>query len=111
MDLQIMPQLDIYSWTRKWINGALFYEAYSSFEEVTSNQRIVSAKICWVYAEMKNKQSAPHITTGLHLTIEVYVINMRSQQETNSLLFRRYMKHILRMTNMEISSQLTWKQL
>ena len=40
---------------QKWINRALNYEVYSSFQGVSSDHRTVTAKICWSQYRKKNQ--------------------------------------------------------
>ena len=65
----------------KWINSTLNSEAYSSFEGVSSDHRIITAMIC----------------LSLH----------SNKEQTDKTT---YLKHILQMTNMRIMSLPTWKQ-
>ena len=48
-------------------------EAYSSFEYVSSDHRIVKMKI-GLNLRRNKKQSKPHVTTRPHLPIEILVI-------------------------------------
>ena len=57
---------------KKWIISTFNYEAYSSFEGVFSNHRIVTAKICLSLC----KQSKPYSMTGPCLTIEIFAVNI-----------------------------------
>ena len=63
---------------KKWINNALSSWAYSSFEGVSSDHRIVTAKI--PLSRRRNafqKTMTLHLMTGPCLTKEILAINRR----------------------------------
>ena len=102
-------QRDYILLNKKWINGALNCEAYSSFEGVSSDHRIVTAKI-----RLSLRRNVVQTTTTVQY--EWSLLNNRDISDKymitqrNSLYFKRYQKHLFRMTNMRNSSMPTWKQ-
>ena len=91
---------------KKWNNSALNCEAYSSFEGVSSNHRIVTAKI-----RLSRRSNMACTTTTVHYDWsplnnrdirDKYALTLK---KTNSMHYRR--QNTLRMTNMRISSMPT----
>ena len=100
-------QLDYILLNKKWINGNLNCEVYSSFEGVSSHHRIVTAKIC--LSLPRNKKQIDKTTdyncsslTNRDISNK-YTVTVRNKFDT-------LQKDIFRMTNMKISSLPTWKQ-
>ena len=60
-------QLDYIIINKKWINSTLNCKAYSFIEEVSSNNRIISANI--FHTEIRNKELKLHDMTGPQLQI------------------------------------------
>ena len=56
-----ISQIDYIPTNKKWINSTLNCKAYSSFEGVSSNHRIVTAKIC-----LSLHRNAVQTTTTIH---------------------------------------------
>ena len=52
------------------------YEAYSSFEGVLSDRRIVTKRYVSANAETRHKQTKPHIMVGLQVIIEISTTNV-----------------------------------
>ena len=82
--------------SKKWINNALKGEAYSSFEIVSSNYRVVFGNIRLNL--FRNKKQTDKDSWNDWSSI----VNKQLLQETSLILVWRYLKHILRMTNMKI---------
>ena len=57
-------QIDYVLINKKWKNSAINCEAYSSFEGVSSDHRIVRAKIRLSLRKMPHEQRAPNTMTG-----------------------------------------------
>ena len=67
-------QIDYIFINKKWKNSAMNCEAYSSFKGVSSDHRIVTAKIR--LSLRKNATQTPNTMTGPFLTTEILQINM-----------------------------------
>ena len=103
-------QIDYILMNKKWINRAFNCEAYSSFESVFSDHRIITANI-----PLSLRKNAAQTTKTAHYDwfllkgkdiCDKYTIALRNK----SMHFRRSQKHLLRMTNMKTSSMPTWKR-
>ena len=86
-----LSQLSYIFINNKWMNSALNCETYSSFEGVVSNQRIISAKICRVHTEIRNKQLKLHDMNGLQFTNKTLTY---SNSETSLIIFKKHLKGI-----------------
>ena len=102
-------QIDYIFINKKWNNSALNCKAYSSSEGVSSNHQIVMAKI-WLSLQRK----AAQITTTIHY--DWFLLNNRDIRDKYTLTRRNKFnalqgcqKHLLRMTNIRISSMPTKK--
>ena len=60
--------------------------------------------------ETGHKQPKLHTTTALYLNHTDISYEFTVTVGENSILFRRYLKHLLRMTNTKDSYMPTWKQ-
>ena len=69
-------QIDYVFINKKWKNSVMNCEAYSSFEGVSSDHRIVMAKIRLSLRKMPHEQRPPNTMTGPFLTTEILEINM-----------------------------------
>ena len=69
-------QIDYVFINKKWKNSAMNCEAYSSFEGVSSDHRIVMAKIRLSLRKMPHEQRPLNTMTGPSLTTEIFEINM-----------------------------------
>ena len=85
---------------KKWNNSALNCEAYSSFDGESSDDRIVTLKI-----RLSLRRSAARTTTTVHY--DWSLLNNWDIRDNYTLIrkkysmhFRKYEKHLLRMTNM-----------
>ena len=107
LDLQYIyntkAQIDYILMNKKWVNSALNCEANSSFKGVSSDHRIVTAKI-----RLKLRGNTA-LTTTAH-----YDWNMLDNRDIrdkytlrSSMHYRRYQKHLPRMTNRRTSSMPT----
>ena len=68
--IQIMlKQLDYLFINKKWMNSILNCEAYCSFEGISTDHRIISAKIRLNLCRKKKL----HIMTSPHLPIYIYI--------------------------------------
>ena len=100
-------QIDYVFINKKWNYSALTCEAYSSFEGVSSDSWIVTAKI-----RLSLRRNGARITITVHYDWSLlnnrdirdkYTLTLRKK----SMHYRRNQKHTLRMTNMRISSMPT----
>ena len=65
-------QIDYVFLNKKWNNSAMNCEAYSSFEGVSSDHRIVTSKIRLSQRKKTpHEQRPPNTMTGLFLTTEI----------------------------------------
>ena len=74
-------QLDYIFINKKEIITAVYCEAYFAFKGISSDHRIVTAKICLsLYRnkkkKIKKKQSKPYVMTGPYLPIEILAKNI-----------------------------------
>ena len=70
-------QIDYVLVNKKWKNSAMNCEAYSSYEGVSSDHRIVTAKIRLSLRKKRpHEQRPPNTSTGPFLTIEILEINI-----------------------------------
>ena len=67
----IKAQIDYVLINKKWKNSAMNCEAYSSFEGVSTDHRIVTAKIRLSLQKMPNEQRPPNTMTGPYWTTEI----------------------------------------
>ena len=97
-------QIDYVFIDKKWNNSALNCKAYSSFESVSSDHRIVTAKIQLSLRKKTTRtMTTVHYDWALLNNIDIrdkYALSLR----TNTILYRKRQKHIFRMKNMRISS-------
>ena len=103
-------QIDYVFTKRKWKNSAINCEANSSFEGVSSDRRMVTAKIR-LRPTKKRHTNSDHQTLWLGLSYnrdirDKYVLALRN----NSMHYRRRQKCVPWMTNMRISSIHTSRQ-
>ena len=89
---------------KKWKNSAMNCEAYSSFEGVSSDHRIIKAKI-----RLSLRKNTTRTETTKHY--DWALLNNRDARETDSMHYRRRQKNVPQMTNMKISSTHTSRQL
>ena len=70
-------QIDYVFINRKWENSAMNCEAYSSFEGVSSDHRIVTAKVRLSLRKNATRTATTkHYDTGPYLTTEILETNM-----------------------------------
>ena len=95
-------QIDYVFKNKKWNNSALNCEAYSSFEVVSSDHRVVTAKI-----RLSLRRNATRTTTTVHYDWTLlnnrdirdkYILTLRNKSDAH----QERQKHILWMTNMRI---------
>ena len=104
-------QIDYVLTNKKWKNSAMNCEAYSSFEGVSTDHRIVTAKI-WLSLRKNAKRTATtkHYDWALLNNRDIrdkYVLELRNRFET---LQEKKRKKVYQTTNMKISPMRTSRQ-
>ena len=101
-------QLDNILINRKWINSSLNYEAYSSFKEVSSDQRINTAKICHsLYRNKKQMVKTTHYNWSQSTNRDSsnkYTVIVRNKFDTFQLISETHTPN----DEYEILSLFTW---
>ena len=93
-------QIDYILMNKKWIKSTLSCEAYSSFEGVSSNHWIITAKI---HLSLCRNSMLTTKTTHYDWSL-LNNKDISNKYMISSMLFKRYPKHLLWMTNMRTLS-------
>ena len=106
MDLHVheqsKAQIDYVFINKKWKNSAMNCEAYSSFGGVSSDHRIVTARLRLSLQKNATRTATIGTMTGPYLTTEILETNMLWDLEIDSRTYKRRQKNVPQMTNMRI---------
>ena len=103
-------QIDYVLINKKWKNSAMNCEAYSSFEGVSTDHRIVTAKIrLSLRKNVKRTVTTKYYDWALLNNRDIrdkYVLELRNRYET----LQERTEKVHQTTHMKISSMRTWRQ-